>query len=91
MKTKRKKWFVCRNKFGVHYIYKDKAKSLHEFWDTKDFAQVAIYGPTDKKTAIEYVNDMNTEDLFYGRPNNTIIFDDLDDDDYAGLISDPKS
>lgn len=87
-------WFVCKNKFGVHYAMRDSSLSLHEFWDTKGFAQVAVYGPSNKKDVTEYVNDMNTENLNYGRPNNTMITsfddDDIDGDDYAGLVSSPK-
>lgn len=89
-KVKRNKWYVCRNKNGVYYKTKNKALSLHEFWDKRGFAQIAVFGPCDKLMAIEYVNDMNTPDLDYGKPNDIIAFnsnDDFDDDDYAGLVS----
>ena len=87
------KWFVCKNQNGVHYHVKKNYPTIQEFWDSEVFL-VAIYGPCSKQNALEIVNDMNTEDLDYSRTSNTIILnsfdDDFDDDDYAGLVSNPK-
>jgi hypothetical protein len=81
----------------MFYLVKSKCLSIQQFWDQKGFVIQAVYGPSDKQSALEYRDDMieaYKEEIDFARPNNTITTyftdddnDYPDDDDYAGIIS----